>query len=146
MNSISITGIMHPGFDKILTEEAQDFILKLHQKFSGTRKSLLEKRAKIHSKILSGEMPGFLKETESVRNGEWQADPVPEDLQDRRCEITGPAEAKMMINALNSGATIFMADLEDSITPNWFNQIQGHQNLMDAYGRKLEFRSSEGGE
>lgn len=107
MNSISITGKMHPGFDKILTEEAQDFILKLHQKFSGTRKSLLEKRTGIHSKILSGEMPGFLKETESVRNGDWQADPVPEDLQDRRCEITGPAEAKMMINALNSGATIF---------------------------------------
>ena len=102
MNSISITGKMHPGFDNILTEEAQNFILKLHQNFGGTRKSLLEKRAEIHSKILSGEMPGFLKETESVRNGDWQADPVPEDLQDRRCEITGPAEAKMMINALNS--------------------------------------------
>ena len=146
MNSISITGKMHPGFDNILTEEAQDFILKLHQKFSGTRKSLLEKRAEIHSKILSGEMPGFLKETESVRNGDWQADPVPEDLQDRRCEITGPAEAKMMINALNSGATIFMADLEDSITPNWFNQIQGQQNLIDAYERTLEFTSPEGKE
>ena len=78
MNSISITGKMHPGFDNILSEEAQDFILKLHQKFGGSRKSLLEKRAKIHSKILSGEMPCFLKETESVRNGEWQADPVPE--------------------------------------------------------------------
>ena len=111
MNSISITGKMHPGFDNILTEEAQNFILKLHQKFGGTRTSLLEKREEIHSKILSGEMPRFLKETESVRNGDWQADPVPEDLQDRRCEITGPAEAKMMINALNSGATIFMADL-----------------------------------
>ena len=79
MNSICITGKMHPGFDNILTEEAQEFILKLHQKFSSTRKSLLEKRAEIHSKILSGEMPRVLKETESVRNGEWQADPVPED-------------------------------------------------------------------
>ena len=102
MNSISITGKMHPGFDNILTEEAQNFILKLHQKFGGTRKSLLEKRAGIHSKLLSGEMPRFLQETESVRNGEWQADPVPKDLQDRRCEITGPSETKMMINALNS--------------------------------------------
>ena len=115
MNSISITGKMHPGFEKILTKEAQDFILKLHQKFSGTRKLLLEKRKEIHSKILSGEMPGFLKETESVRNGEWQADPVPEDLQDRRCEITGPAEAKMMINALNSGAKIGRAPCRERV-------------------------------
>ena len=146
MNSISITGKMHPGFDSILTEEAQNFILKLHHKFGSTRKSLLEKRAEIYSKILSGEMPEFLKETESVRNGDWKAEPVPKDLQDRRCEITGPAEAKMMINALNSGATIFMADLEDSITPNWFNQIRGQQNLIDAYERTLEFTSPEGKE
>ena len=146
MKFITIGGKMHPGFDKILTEEAQKFLVKLHQRFNGTRKSLLRRRTEIHKKILSGENPTFLKETESVRKGDWQVDPIPEDLQDRRCEITGPAEAKMMINALNSGATVFMADLEDSITPNWFNQIQGQANLSDTYERTLEFTSPEGKE
>ena len=143
MESITITGKMHPGFDKILTEDAQEFLVKLHQMFNGTRKSLLERRSETHQKILSGMNPTFLRETESVRKGDWQVDPIPEDLQDRRCEITGPAEAKMMINALNSGATIFMADLEDSITPNWYNQIQGQANLSAAYERTLEFTSPD---
>ena len=146
MKSITITGKMHPGFDKILTEEAQEFLLKLHQKFNSTRKTLLEQRKEIHQKILAGQKPTFLKETESVRKGDWQVAPIPEDLQDRRCEITGPAEAKMMINALNSGATIYMTDLEDSNTPNWFNQIQGQANMSAVYERTLEFTSPVGKE
>ena len=108
MKNITITGKMHPGFDEILTEEAQEFLLKLHQRFNNTRKAMLGRRTEIHNKILAGENPIFLPETESVRKGNWKVDPIPDDLQDRRCEITGPAEAKMMINALNSGAKIFI--------------------------------------
>ena len=104
MNNIIITGKMHPGFDKILTEEAQEFLVKLHQRYSNTRKAVLDRRTAIHHKILAGWKPIFLPETASVRKGNWKVDPIPDDLQDRRCEITGPAEAKMMINALNSGA------------------------------------------
>jgi malate synthase len=141
MSPITITGKMHPGFDNILTEEALEFLVKLHQMFNGTRKSLLERREETHQKILAGNNPIFLRETESIRKGNWQVDPIPEDLQDRRCEITGPAEAKMMINALNSGAKIFMADLEDSYTPNWYNQIQGQVNLCAAYERTLQFNT-----
>jgi len=141
MSPITITGKMHPGFDNILTEEALEFLVKLHQMFNGTRKSLLERREETHQKILAGNNPTFLRETESIRKGNWQVDPIPEDLQDRRCEITGPAEAKMMINALNSGAKIFMADLEDSYTPNWYNQIQGQVNLCAAYERTLQFNT-----
>ena len=143
MSPITITGKMHPGFDNILTEEALEFLVKLHQMFNGTRKSLLERRKETHHKILAGNNPTFLRETESIRKGNWQVDPIPGDLQDRRCEITGPAEAKMMINALNSGAKIFMADLEDSITPNWYNQIQGQVNLSAAYERTLQFTNTK---
>ena len=146
MKSIIIAGKMHPGFDKILTDEAQNFLVKLHHKFNDTRKSLLEQRKEIHQKILAGKNPTFLQETESVRKGDWQVAPIPEDLQDRRCEITGPADAKMMINALNSGARIYMTDLEDSNTPNWFNQIQGQANISAAYDRTLEFTNPEGKE
>ncbi|MBT5795486.1 MAG: malate synthase A, partial [Deltaproteobacteria bacterium] len=91
MKFITISGKMHPGFDKILTEDAQEFLVKLHQMFNGTRKSLLERRTETHQKIIAGMNPTFLRETESVRKGNWQVDPIPEDLQDRRCEITGPA-------------------------------------------------------
>jgi malate synthase len=146
VNNIIITGNMYPGFDKILTEEAQEFLVKLHQRYNNTRKAVLDRRTAIQHKILAGENPIFLPETASVRKGNWKVDPIPDDLQDRRCEITGPAEAKMMINALNSGAKIFMADLEDSITPNWFNQIQGQANISSAYERTLEFTSTEGKE
>ena len=105
-----------------------------------------DRRNAIHHKILSGRKPIFLPETASVRKGNWKVDPIPDDLQDRRCEITGPAEAKMMINALNSGANIFMVDLEDSITPSWFNQIQGQANISAAYEHTLAFTSTEGKE
>jgi len=146
MNKIQIKGKLHQGFEKILTKEAQDFLVLLHQRFNNNRLTLLARRTHIHNKIIDGEKPTFLSETESVRKGDWKVDPVPEDLQDRRCEITGPAEAKMMINALNSGAKIFMVDLEDSITPNWFNQIQGQVNICEAYEKKLQFTNPQGKE
>ena len=146
MGKIQIEGKLYKGFEKILTQEAQDFLVLLHQRFNSERLSLLARRKQIHKRIIDGEKPTFLSETESIRKGEWRVDPVPEDLQDRRCEITGPAEAKMMINALNSGAKIFMVDLEDSITPNWFNQIQGQVNICEAYEKKLQFTSPQGKE
>ena len=144
MSKIKILGKMHPGFEKILTKDAQNFLIGLHEKFNSKRLALLEKRHEIQQKIINGQKPKFLKETEFVREGEWTVAPIPNDLQDRRCEITGPAEAKMMINALNSGARIFMVDLEDSITPNWFNQIQGQSNICEAYEKTLKFTSTQG--
>lgn len=141
---IQITGTMHPGFESILTPQAQEFLVMLHRKFNSRRKELLQYRRQVHSGIQGGRRPGFLEETLNIREGEWQVAPIPADLQDRRCEITGPVDAKMMINALNSGARVFMADLEDSNTPNWFNQIQGQLNLIAAHERTLAFDSPEG--
>ena len=144
MSKIEIFGNIHPGFEKILTKDAQSFLIELHTKFNPKRLTLLKRRVEIHNEIISGKKPTFLKETEFIRKGEWEVAPIPEDLQDRRCEITGPAEAKMMINALNSRARIFMVDLEDSITPNWFNQIQGQLNIREAYEKTLQFTSPQG--
>ena len=144
MSKIKILGKMHPGFENILTKDAQNFLIGLHEKFNSKRLSLLKRRSEIHKKIIEGVMPTFLKETEFIREGEWEVGGIPEDLQDRRCEITGPAEAKMMINALNSGAKIFMVDLEDSITPSWFNQIQGQVNISAAYEKTLQFTNPQG--
>jgi len=146
MSKIKINGKIHPEFEKILTKDAQDFLVKLHARFNAKRLALLKRRKETHKKIISGTKPSFLKETESVRKGVWEVAPIPEDLHDRRCEITGPAEAKMMINALNSGARIFMVDLEDSITPSWFNQIQGQINICKTYENTLEFTSPQGKE
>ncbi len=141
---IQITGTMHPGFETILTSEAQAFLVMLHRKFNTRRKELLARRQQIQQAIRNGQYPTFLEETRSVREDDWQVAPIPEDLQDRRCEITGPVDAKMMINALNSGAKVFMADLEDSNTPNWYNQIQGQLNLIAGHERTLSFDSPEG--
>jgi len=144
MSDINIIGKINDGFEKILTKDAQDFLVELHTRFNERRLTLLKRRVEIHKEIISGRKPSFLKETESVRKGEWEVASIPHDLQDRRCEITGPAEAKMMINALNSGAKIFMVDLEDSITPNWVNQIQGQVNICEAYEKTLKYTSPKG--
>ena len=106
---IRIIGAMHPGFDNILTSDAQDFLLQLHRKFNKRRSELQQYRRKIHQGFQSGKQPDFLIETKNVRSMEWQVGNIPDDLQDRRCEITGPVDRKMMINALNSGAKVFMA-------------------------------------
>lgn len=118
--------------EKILTPAAIDFLLELHKKFESERQSLLKERAERQREFDNKVLPYFLAETEKVRNGDWEISPVPKDLRDRRVEITGPVERKMIINALNSGAKTFMADFEDSNTPNWENIIQGQVNLMDA--------------
>src|SRR3989441_2463618 len=128
----------------ILTREALAFLADLHRHFDRTRQDLLHRRAQRQARIDRGDMLDFLPETASVREGSWKIGPLPADLHDRRVEITGPTDRKMMINALNSGAQVFMADFEDANTPAWRNVVEGQLNLLDAVRRTLEFTSPEG--
>ena len=109
-DGIQIQGPMHEGFAEVLSEEAQKFIAQLHRRFNGRRQELLKRREEVQQALFNGQKPGYSEETRSIREGDWRVASLPDDLQDRRCEITGPVEAKMMINAMNSGARVFMAD------------------------------------
>jgi len=128
----------------ILTPEAAEFVSQLHRTFNSTRLELLEERKIRQSEINAGHMPDFLTETEPIRQGNWKIAATPEDLQDRRVEITGPVNRKMIINALNSGVKVFMADFEDSNSPTWDNIINGQINLRDAINRTISFTNSNG--
>src|SRR6202158_6214012 len=128
----------------ILTPEALSFVEKLHRQFNPRREELLRQRARRQTELESGKPFTFLPETEKVRRGDWRVAPTPEDLQKRWGEITGPVERKMMINALNSGASVFMADFEDSLSPTWANVVQGQANLIEAVRGRLGFTSPEG--
>jgi malate synthase len=128
----------------VLTAEACRFLRILHQKFEAKRVSLLETRRQRQELFDRGQFPGFLADTESIRRSSWKAAPIPAELLDRRVEITGPTERKMVINALNSGAKVFMADFEDANSPTWSNCIEGQRNLRDANARTIEFRSPDG--
>jgi malate synthase len=141
---LTVTGPIDPGFDEILTPDALQFISELHRRFEPRRRSLLEARAARQSAIDGGVMPDFLPETLSVRQADWRVAPIPADLQDRRVEITGPVDRKMVINALNSGANVFMADFEDSNSPTWQNTVLGQINLRDAVAGSISFNSPEG--
>ncbi|WP_296383069.1 malate synthase A [Winogradskyella sp.] len=125
-------------YPELLTEEALVFLTVLQEKFNASRLSLLERREKQQLVFDKGGFPSFPKETESIRVSEWVAAPIPEDLLDRRVEITGPVDRKMVINALNSGAKTFMADFEDSNAPSWKNTLEGQQNLIDANLKTIE--------
>lgn len=135
---VEILGPVTPEFAQILTPEAMAFVAKLERTFRDTRATLLQKRVERQARLDAGEKPDFLPETAAVRNGNWTIAPTPADLQDRRTEITGPVDRKMIINALNSGAKVFMADFEDANTPTWFNSIDGQLNLRDAVNRTIE--------
>jgi malate synthase len=124
--------------DDILTPEARDFVTRLHRELNPTRLELLERRSERQRALDAGELPDFLDETRDVREGDWRVASAPSDLQDRRCEITGPVERKMMINALNSGARVFMADFEDANSPTWENVLDGQRNVADAVCRTIE--------
>ena len=126
----------------ILTEEALAFVEALHLKFNERRLELLNKRNEQQKKFNSGELPSFLKETRAIRESEWTAAPIPEILLDRRVEITGPVDRKMVINALNSGAKVFMADFEDSCSPTWDNLMEGQQNLKDAVNKTISLEQN----
>ena len=129
---VEIRGPMSPGFERILSADALAFLADLHRRFDGRRQQLLRRRREIDATIAAGALPDFLPETRHVRDGDWTIAPTPRDLQDRRVEITGPVDRKMVINALNSGAKVFMADFEDATTPTWANLISGQMNLLDA--------------
>ena len=133
-----------PSSPDVLTAGALEFLVLLHERFGEKRKELLQARKGRQEEIKKGARPDFLRETSSVRSGSWKVAPPPHDLQDRRVEITGPAEAKMLINALNSGAKVFMADLEDSLSPTWENVIQAQVALKAAVRKTLSFENSEG--
>jgi len=142
---VEVKGRVTPEVAEILTPEALDFVARLERKFGERRKELLARRAQRQERFDAGELPDFLPETRSIREGSWTIAPLPEDLQDRRVEITGPAgDRKMVINALNSGAKCFMADFEDALSPTWENVIRGQINLRDAIRRRIDYVSPEG--
>jgi len=129
---------------QILTSEASRFLTSLARKFEARRQELLVQRGLKQRKIEAGYLPDFLAETANVREGAWKVAPIPRDLLDRRVEITGPVERKMIINALNSGANVFMADFEDSNSPTWSNNLEGQANLRDAIDGTISYLSPEG--
>jgi malate synthase len=141
---VQVTGRELPASSAILTDDALRFVATLHRQFNPTREELMARRGKRQLEFDAGKVPDFLPETAKVREAEWKVAPTPDDLQKRWVEITGPVERKMMINAFNSGANIFMADFEDSLSPTWENVVQGQQNLIDAVRRTIEFSSPEG--
>ncbi len=132
------------AFEEILAPEALAFVADLHRRFDPTRRELLAARGERQQRLDGGEMPDFLTETKAVREDDWRVAPPPPDLQDRRVEITGPVERKMMINALNSGARVFMADFEDANSPTWNNVIAGQRNLIDALEHTIHFEGPDG--
>ena len=143
-DAVEITKPLTPEYSEILTSEAQAFLAKLARAFGERRKELLHNRVIRQAEIDAGKLPDFLPETEAIRMGDWQVAPIPPDLQDRRVEITGPTDRKMVINALNSGAKVFMADFEDSNAPTWDNLLQGQINLRDAIRRTITFTNEAG--
>jgi malate synthase len=136
---VELHGAMSEQAQEIITPDALRFIVDLERRFGARRRDLLEARAKRQEKLDMGELPDFLPETAGIREGNWTVSPLPPDLLDRRVEITGPTDRKMVINALNSGANVFMADFEDSNTPTWNNLIDGQRNLRDAVRRTIAY-------
>ncbi len=142
---IELRGNHRAEFADIISPEALAFVAKLERQFRATRKALLAKRAERQARLNAGEMPNFLEDTRGIReDASWKIGTIPADLQNRRVEITGPVERKMMINALNSGANIFMADFEDANSPTWMNVLQGQRNLRDVVERTISLTTPEG--
>ena len=140
---VDMTRVTGSCYREILTEDAIDFLIKLHKKFNTKRKYLLHKRTIMQRDFDKGAFPNFPKETITIREGDWVAAPLPKDLLDRRVEITGPTDRKMVINALNSGAKVFMADFEDSNAPTWDNLLEGQINLRDAIQKTITFENKQ---
>jgi len=139
-----ILGRIRPEYEQILTPEALAFVAKLCRTFEPRRQELLSKRALRQQELDAGKLPDFLSETRQIRETQWTVAPQPADLQDRRVEITGPVERKMVINALNSGAKVYMTDFEDSNCPQWDNNLEGHINLGDAIRRTISYTNAAG--
>ncbi len=141
---VQLKGPVEGRAAEVLTPEALAFVALLQREFGARREELLRLREERQRRIDGGELPQFLVTTSSVRDSEWQVAKAPKDLQDRRVEITGPTDRKMLINALNSGARVFMADFEDANSPTWSNLVEGQVNLIDAIERRIDFTSPEG--
>ena len=142
---VVVKGAIAERFDEILTHDALAFVADLQRRFNQTRKRLLALRAERQKRFDAGETPDFLAETRHVREGDWTVAPIPADLQDRRVEITGPVDRKMIINALNCGAKVFMADFEDASSPVWTNMIEGQINLKDRWANRIDFTDATTG-
>ncbi|MEI7873579.1 MAG: malate synthase A [Alphaproteobacteria bacterium] len=136
---VIIEGEIKPGYEKVLTKEAIEFIADLQRRFNGRREELLAARVERQKRLDAGEKPDFLPETAHIRESDWTVAPLPQDILDRRVEITGPVDRKMIINALNCGANVFMADFEDASTPTWDNMIEGQFNLAAAVHREIDY-------
>ena len=142
---VVVRGAMQPGYETVITPGALAFIAWLERKFGAERRRLLARRAGIQRRLDGGWKPDFLPETKAVRDGDWRVAPIPRDIADRRTEITGPTDRKMVINALNCGVSVYMADFEDANTPSWENMVEGQANLFDAVRRTIVFDDPETG-
>ncbi len=146
LDGVQIRGATVAAANRVLTPAALSFVARLHHEFESGRRTLLRQRDERQIELRGGALPDFLTATADVRAASWRVASAPADLNDRRVEITGPTDRKMMINALNSGAQVFMADLEDSLSPTWENLIEGQANLQDAVQGVLSFRNADGRE
>ena len=142
---IVVNGAMGQRYDEVLTPGAIAFLVDLHQHFNETRKRILKLRSERQARFDAGETPDFLSETKHIREGDWKVGAIPADLEDRRVEITGPVDRKMIINALNSGAKVFMADFEDASSPTWANVVEGQLNLKDRWAGTIDFTDEKSG-
>ena len=143
MSAVTEVEILAPADESVLTREALDLVARLHRELNPRRRELLEARRERQAELDAGGVPRFLPETAGVREAEWRVADAPTDLRDRRCEITGPVDRKMMINALNSGARVFMADYEDACSPSWENVVQGQRNVTDAVRREISLDTAD---
>src|ERR1043166_1768845 len=141
-SGVEVLGEITPAFSEILTSEALAFVAKLERHFGSRRRQCLEHRQERQRRLDHGEGLHFLPETKQIRESDWEGASNPSDIQDRRVEITGPTDRKMVINALNSGAKIFMADFEDANAPTWKNMVEGQINLRDADRKSTRLNSS----
>jgi len=141
---VRVIGTVARGAEEILNPSAVRFLVLLHRKFEPSRREVLARRGEFRRILAGGGQPDFPSETESVRRAEWTVPSTPPDLTDRRVEITGPVDRKMIINALNSGARVFMADFEDAHSPTWTGNLLGQANVRDAVLRRIEYTSAEG--
>ncbi|NUS41387.1 MAG: malate synthase A [Terrabacter sp.] len=144
VDNVDVTATSGERFDEVLTREALEFLADLHRTFDGRRRELLQARQDRYAELANGGTLQFLAETQGVRDGDWQVAPAAPGLVDRRVEITGPTDRKMTINALNSGAKVWLADFEDASTPTWENVVGGQLNLIDALDRTIDFTSDQG--
>ncbi|HWJ20544.1 MAG TPA: malate synthase A, partial [Geobacterales bacterium] len=142
---VTVSGVLKPGYERILTSDALEFVASMARRFEAQRRQFMDARAERQAKLDGGALPDFLPETRKIRENDWKITGIPDDLLDRRVEITGPTTRKMIINALNSGAKVFMADFEDALSPSWANIVEGQINLKDYWEGRIDFTEEETG-